>query len=644
MKMKTVKSMHNLLILSALLIACVRPPHGRAQTPVDQTDPGVLIETLNVKRLTMHQFARLLSMGSGWKIVASKEASDIEISVYLEDVYTESALKAVCQAYNLWYKRDSVNGIVSVITLDEYQKGMRIHTDEAVEVVTLQYPDARLIADSLQRLFSNRIVWHRQDYRQRQLNDPIEDVELALERMDALADRAQFSTEGTSGERGTRSSRYRRDSYGSRYGSSQYGGSRYGDSRYSGGRSTFGYGMQENQIVEDVERDIPDELLLERLTQGQPTTGRIDQPGVVYISTFRETNKLLLRSSDPESLQEIVAVIKKMDKPRPQILLEVKVLEITLDDEDARGVDWLFQTGDVSGGRSVGINTTGLGSSYGRILPPSAGLIPQGTGLDPRASVLQVVTNNVLARIQWLEDRNRITRLATPTLCVADNEASRVFIGTRTTVLKSVNVRQDTTSGDNPITIESVDPQTDRENIGTTLLITPRIHADRTATIRIVQEESVLGNVQTIQYGNQESFQSQDVESRSVVTTVLASDGKISAIGGLIRETTGKREVSVPGLKDVPLIGPLFKTRLENRERRELLILIRPFVLLAPGESESVTDDLLQRLSKHPSARDDIPSLRIGQDDAILFHEKLYDIPSDAYKDASKRAPIWTTE
>lgn len=592
----------------------------------------------------MHQFARLLSQGSGWKIVVSQEASKISVSVYLENVYTESAVKAVCQAYNLWYKKDANSDIVSIITLDEYRKGMRVHTDEAVEVVTLQYPDARLVADSLQRLFSNRIVWHRPNQGQEQLHDPIEDVELALERMDALADRAQFSLDDTDDESGYQSSRYRRDSTNSRYGGSRYRDSRYSDSRYSGGRSTSGYGMEENKIIEDIERDVAEESLLEKLAQGEPASARIDQPRVVYISVFRETNKLLLRSSDPESLQEIMTVVKEMDTPKPQILLEVKVLEIVLKDEDARGVDWLFEAGSVSGAQSTGLNATGFGNSYGQIFSPSNGLTPQGVGLNPRASVLQVVTDNVLTRIQWLEDRNRVIRLATPTLCVADNEASRVFIGTETTVLKSLNIRQDTTTGDNPVTTASVDPETDRENIGTTLLITPRIHADRTATIRIVQEESTLGGVKTIKYGEAENFQSQDIETRSVVTTVLASDGKISAIGGLIREVTGKRELGVPILKDVPLVGALFKTSMENRERRELLILIRPFILLAPGESEPVTDGLLKRLSQHPSARGDIPSMRIGEGDLMLFNEKVYNNSSDAFKAAGERATIWTTD
>jgi general secretion pathway protein D len=472
--------------------------------------------------------------------------------------------------------------------------------------------------------------------------------------MDALADRAQFSLDSTGSNRGGGggygssgygSSRYGRS--GSYRGSSRHGSSRYGSSRYSQTPFSSSAQTQQNTVVEDIQRDIPAESLLDELSRApdEPLSARrIDQPGIVYVSVFRGSNDLLLRSSDPESLAEILEVIKQLDKPKPQVLLEVKVLDIALGDEDVRGIDWLFQSGDVSGGRSTGINSTTLGSSYGEISRPSASLVPRGTGLDSRAFVLQVVTDNVLGRIQLLEEQDRVVSLATPTLCVADNEASRVFVGTETTILKSVEIEQNTTTGDNPVTTTTVDPETDRQNVGTTLLITPRIHADRTATIRIVQEESRLGNVQTINFGDSESFQSQDVETRSVVTTVVAADGQICAVGGLIREEVANRNVGVPGLMDVPGVGSLFKTQSKSRERHELLVLIRPFILLAPGEAEPISKTMLTLLSELPAARNDIPALHNTEGGFKPLGQDLSVIPSQAIDSLSEKATIWTTE
>jgi type II secretory pathway component GspD/PulD (secretin) len=124
----------------------------------------------------------------------------------------------------------------------------------------------------------------------------------------------------------------------------------------------------------------------------------------------------------------------------------------------------------------------------------------------------------------------------------------------------------------------------------------------------------------------------------------VAADGKISAIGGLIREKTGERDAGVPGLMDAPLIGPFFKTHFEEQQRHELLVLIRPFVLLAPGESEPVSRDLFQRLSEHPCARDDIPAMKIGKGNFLLVNEKLYHVPYQALKAISRNAAVWSTE
>ena len=629
-----------MLFASSSLLA--KPVANSAKPEVKEAK----IKTLNIKSMTMRQFARLLSQGTNNKIIVSEGAGKKVVNIFLEDVTSEVALKAVCKSHNLWYKKDSKTDIISIITIDEFQKGMGVYSSESIKVITIKYPDARDVGEALGRLFTDRVVWQPP----RENNDrAIEDIENALDRMDTLADRTPYAN-SSSGSGGANSSSSSSRNSSSRNSSSSR--SRDSNRSNSNSRSTSSYSnnnsKKDHKVIDDIKRKATAESLIERLGRNQSLKGRIDKPGVVYVSVFKGTNDLLLRSSDPQTLEDIIKVINKLDKPKPQVLLEVKVLDITLDNNDSRGIDWLFKAGDFSGGRSIGSNPNA--TNYGEILPPNNRLIPQGTGLDPRATVLQLVTDNVLARIQFLEQRNRITRLATPTLCVADAEASRIFVGNETTILTSVTDRTTVTGGGvQPVVERSVNPETDRRNIGTTLIITPRIHADRTATIRIVQEDSRLGSLRTINFGqssngNSLSFQSQDVETRSVVTTVLSADGKVSAIGGLIREEISQQDSGVPGLMDMPWVGGFFKTTKKARERHELLVLIRPFILLAPGDAEPVTKSLLRRLSEHPSARDDIPALRIGEGDFLLVNEHLYNVPKQAIKAISKRANVWTTE
>lgn len=532
------------------------------------------IDHLTVKGMAFRQFAALLSQGTGERIIVSKQASEIPVHLYLEGVKPAEALEAACRAYQCWYKKDEATGITCVVTLSEYQQGMSLHEKEIIEVVTPRYLDAESVGEVLRQLFRDRVIWESPKDDKR-----IDDIEDALERMDVLAERAQFAESSSS--------------------------SSSSDDDDDDDDDDDSSDMQ--AIRKQAEIEMAAEALLSQLERSGGADASIHRPGVVYLAVLRSANSLLLRSTDAMVMDEVRDAIRHLDRPKPQVLLEVKVLELELDDEKAHGVDWLFSSGTVSGGRSTGMLGTSFGNDYSTIGGAGAGLLPLGTGLNPEASILQVVSNDILGRIQFLESRGDVVRLATPNLCVADGEASRVFVGTETTVLTSLDVTHSTS--ENGVVTTSTDPETERLNVGMTLLITPRIHSDESVTIRIVQEDSQLGDLVEIEYGDDGSFKSQDVETRAVTTTVVATDGQISAVGGLIREEKSQEESGVPLLMDIPLIGTLFKAKQQVNARSELIVLLRPFILRGPEEAGDVTKAFLERLSSHPSARDDIPAL-----------------------------------
>ncbi len=619
-------------ILSAIIawagIASAQDSAGSWADPV--------IESLNVKRMALSDLTQLLSRGAGTNIVVSQSAAATEVTIYLRNVTVLEAVRAICDAHKLWYRQREKTGLLVIMTLDEYRAGTNAMTEEKVEVISLRYLDTRDAGDTLQRLFRSRVAWSRPDDEE---GDAIDRMERALDRMDAIAERnEELKDDSTSTSSDSRysSSRYDRDQY-SRYGRTGGRSDRTSGAPYAAAEPT----------TEATERSFTQAELLaarELLQSGAQTDARLGaRPGVVYISSLAGTNRMMLRSADPSSLEQVAAVLREMDKPKPQVLLEVKVLNLSLTDDERYGVDWLFQAGDFSGGRSTGVNSTGLGTSFARIAKPDTGLIPQGTELDPRALVLSAVTDNVLARIQLLADRGRVTGLATPNLCVADNEASRVFIGEEISILTELEVRSQFNENGNLVRTD-IDPTTERRNVGTSLIITPTIHADRTATIRLSQEESVTGDLREIFTFEGQTFQSQDIARRNVTTTVIAKDGQIAAIGGLVRESMEDRKIGIPRLMDVPHIGWLFGTTIKEKGRSELLVLIRPFILLAPEETEKVSEDLLTRISLHPSAAGDLPELGIGRGD---FHN----LPAGAAKDlrrklegARRSARTWAVE
>jgi general secretion pathway protein D len=584
--------------------------------------------------MNLGDLTRLLSRGCGRNIVVSEDAAKKPVTIYLRNVTVPDAVRAICDAHKLWYKEREQTGLLMIVTMEEYKAGLGAFMQESVEVVTLRYLDPRDAGDALQRLFRDRVVWTRPDDDE---GDAIEKMERALERMDLLAERGETVGDGASSGSGT------------------------GDSRSTSverevRRLLRNDGSTTSRSETDWRsraRTRPEERFTEAdlaaareavQAAGDKADARLGgRPGVVYLSSVPGTNRMALRSSDPKAIEDVTAVVRELDKPKPQVLLEVKVLDLRLDDDERYGIDWLFQSGDVSGGRSTGVNSGTLGTEFGQILAPGADLIPRGTGLDPRGLALSVVTDKISARLQLLADKGRVTSLATPNLCVADNEASRVFIGDEISILTELEVRSQFNEDGNLVRTD-INPSTERRNVGTTLVLTPTIHADRTATIRLAQEESAEGQLREIYSFEGQSFKSQDISQRSVTTTVIAQDGQIAAIGGLVRESIEDRRVGIPLLMDIPFLGAVFRTTIKARERHELLVLVRPFILLAPGEADEVSRDFLERISLHPSAADDLPALGVGAKEFTRFAPENVQEMRRALGSVRRRARVWSTE
>jgi len=602
--------MHRLIrpCMIAVLLATAHVGQGNTNTTADTTSRAH-IESLSIRGLTMRELAELLTRATDISVVASRGAAAIQIETYLQADTAENILKAVCRAYGLWF-RVQESGVYEVLTMDEFRRSARIHQEDYVEVINVLYPSVEDVARTLRNLYPDRIVWMRSDERS---DGRFENITDALSRMDQLAGRAQFALTSPgqtgTGQMGTGvispmqevgNRRFREDAMGSRRGR-ETGTTAAELPRRLENRETLVERLRDDdvrQIAEGEERSVWD------------VSGEF---GYVYMASFPGPNRLVLRSSDLRALEQIRTVVTELDTITPQVLLEVKVLEINLGDAREQGVDWLFRqdfvepVSQASGGFAGG---TLSGTRGQQIAGPNLALAPQGSGLDTRAFVFNYISANFRARLQLLETQNRVTALANPTLTVADEEASIIFIGQETTIPLSLS-SVDNYNLDGVYVGTSVNLETERRNVGDTLLVVPKLHADRTVTIRMLHENSQLGETRTIVYGprGENVLNTQDIDRRTATSTVIAGDGQLVALGGLIRERVGTQREGIPYLQSLPLVGSLFRRSTERRERSELLILIIPHILVAPGESDLVTKRYQERMSQHPSAREDVPPL-----------------------------------
>jgi general secretion pathway protein D len=194
--------------------------------------------------------------------------------------------------------------------------------------------------------------------------------------------------------------------------------------------------------------------------------------------------------------------------------------------------------------------------------------------------------------------------LATPLILTANKEVSRIFAGVTLPITTGFSEPGTVTAGENLVVIPG-SAQTQQQDIGTALLITPSINADRTVTLQILQEISEIqknGAVIPISdtRGNVSDHSIDVVRRRSFSGTVVAKDGLAVAVGGLIEESVGSFKEGIPLVGEIPIIGMLFRREESNRSRRELVILIRPYIFNTAADSEKVSQELLEELSLHP--------------------------------------------
>ncbi len=563
-----------------------------------------VVESISLNNVSVKEAARMIGIASGSPIVVSFDASKVKVDLHLTNVTAADAIDAICRTSGLWYQKNSKDGLIHIMTIDEFKSSLQFNRQEKVEVVQILYPSAKDVGDALAKLFINRVIWLDP---KKSSGDSYTDISRALKRMDLLGKRGTFdiTDDDNSSSSDDNDDEDDEDDDEKNKKTEAEKATKNDPAKINQSAIKKMFSSQEKQVDIGVK--------FHELT---------NSPGMVFISVLPENNSLMLRSADYSAIDEMLKVIEKLDKPTPQVLLEVKILSVTLDDSRDRAIDFLFSSdnGDISGGFANGLLTTDGGQS---ILKPDSNLVPQGTGIDTQAAIFNAVTNNFSARIQILEKDERVTKLATPNLIVSNNESSTLFIGTETTVMEkaqSTTTYTEVSSGVFQPNI-SWDIDAPRRRVGTSLLLTPKIHADRTVTLRLLQEQSTLGSqVKNIYSGGVESagseeqyFVSQNIDLQRIITTVIGKDREFMVIGGLIYEEVGKTTEKTPYLSEIPIIGDLAFTRLDaTRTRKELLIIIRPFVMQAPGECQLISKSYLDRMSQHPAARDDLPSLGVN--------------------------------
>ena len=258
-----------------------------------------------------------------------------------------------------------------------------------------------------------------------------------------------------------------------------------------------------------------------------------------FIQADVATNSLIITA--PESVyRNLRQVVDLLDRRRAQVFIEALVVEITGDQAEEFGIQWLLGTG--TGAARVGAGTNfsnGTRSIVGLAESLAKAETTGVTGLAPGLNVGFYNSNSGLAGlIRALATDSRANILSTPRLLTLDNEEARIVIGQNVPFLTGQYAQTGSTTTATPFqTIE-------RKDVGLTLRVKPQISEGGTVRLQLQQEASSV----------QEKTDSGPITSkRAIESTVLVDDGMVVALGGLMEDSVTTGEDKVPGLGDVQI-------------------------------------------------------------------------------------------
>ncbi len=308
---------------------------------------------------------------------------------------------------------------------------------------------------------------------------------------------------------------------------------------------------------------------------GQAGAGGSDKSTTIWADPA--TNALVI-TAPSKTMRQLMDVIDRLDIRRLEVQVEAIIVEITGSSNVDLGVNWLIDGskdniaagGFVSPIGSAGTSIATIAAAASNPTAISAAQVPNGFTLG--VGRLQKTGTNFAAILSAISGKANTNIISTPTIVTLDNQEAQIKVATEVPfVTGQYASTQATQSGSSGV----VNPfQTiQRQEVGTILKITPQITDDGTVLMKIDQEVSSL---------IKSSIATVDVQTskRVINTRVLANDGEIIVLGGLISDNVTESEQRVPGLASIPFIGNLFKTRTSTKEKTNLMVFLRPKILV----------------------------------------------------------------
>nr|WP_045566924.1 type II secretion system secretin GspD [Burkholderia ubonensis] len=323
------------------------------------------------------------------------------------------------------------------------------------------------------------------------------------------------------------------------------------------------------------------------LLGGEKEKGEENQPGGM-IQADSATNSLIITAPDPV-YRNLRAVIDQLDARRAQVYIEALVVELQATTSGNLGIQWqvannaLFAGTNLPSGASI--SGAGLGNSIIDLTGKAAqspltavGALTPGLNIGWLRNMFGV--QGLGALLQYFAGSSDANVLSTPNLITLDNEEAKIVVGQNVPIPTGSYSNLTSGTGGNAFNTY------DRRDVGLTLHVKPQITDGGILKLQLYTEDSsvVQSTVSTSANSPGPTF-----NKRSIQSTVLADNGEIIVLGGLMQDNYNTSNSKVPLLGDIPWIGQLFRSESKSRQKTNLMVFLRPVIINDRETAQAVT-------------------------------------------------------
>ncbi|MCM8828751.1 MAG: secretin and TonB N-terminal domain-containing protein, partial [Candidatus Omnitrophica bacterium] len=303
------------------------------------------------------------------------------------------------------------------------------------------------------------------------------------------------------------------------------------------------------------------------------------------------TNSIVVEASDEDAAMKIGEVVSSLDTPISQVLIEAKLVEIVISDENTFGIDWLVSSRLVE---ALGSGGTLTGPRFGdnpNFTPGSSATLPQGT------FAFGITNYNVNMLIQALSAKGKVKLLQAPKIMCLNGTTAVISVEQNVPYL----IPQATVSQQQQTITTSSTFNVFEDQVGTEFMVTPVIQRNRSIFLNLNIYDARLIEIRKLTAtagGQTYSTEQPVISSRETNQSIVVYDGQTLIIGGMIQDRQDVRTTGVPFLQHIPLLGNLFKKQSYSNSKSEMLLFLTPRVVSSYEDANFLSKPDVQKLEK----------------------------------------------